>query len=963
MSLLRSSRPLQVLLGIIGLVLTTFLFAPDLLVEYLWLGELGYEGVFWTIRTTQVVLFLIVFAVAGLYFGGNFLLLLRRIPPLWASQWAQGGEAPTVGGEPLTRDRLKRFAYVLAAVLSLLFATGFSGRWDDVLRFWYAASYGQADPIYGHDLAFHMLELPFIQALQSAVVGLAFLGLLVLGTSYVVAGEIGIQNGQFRVKEGPLRHLGGNVILLLLGWAVGFYLDRFEMLQEGGGGAVFGAGYTDINVVLPALWLMIGATLTLAGLVAYNLYRRNLRLLGFGVLGYVVVLVGALVAAPALVTQVTVLPSEFQMEKPYLEHNIEMTREAYGLEDFKEESYPAKPSLPPDAVADNQETIDNVRLWDPRLLIDTYRQLQEIRLYYEFYSVDVDRYMIDGDYRQVMVSPRELTQQLPEDTWDNRHVRFTHGYGSVANLVAREGTEGDPEFLARDIPPQTEHEALDVEDPSMYYGENTPHYRTVPAGNPDGEPLELHYPKSGENVYTRYEGDGGVSVGSFWKQLLFSYFLGDFNILLTNYIEDNSRIQFWNRVPERVNRVAPFLKLDNDPYLVLGDDRQYWMVDAYTTSNSFPYSEPIRDQRNYQGTRYIRNSVKVVVDAYSGEVSLYVANPDDPILQTYQKIFPDLFQPLDAMPERLQDHIRYPQDFFEMQVERYRRYHQTQPQVFYNNEDLWTRPKEQYADRQRRMEPYYILTDLPGERADEGTTEKGLEFMLMLPMTPEGRDNMISWVAARSDPPNYGEVVVYDLPKERLIRGPNQIESRIDQDTEISRQLSLWDQRGSNVIRGNLIVVPIEESFLYVEPIFLVAEEIQIPEMQRVIAATDQRVAMKQTLRQSLNSVLGEEVVETRQKALANMQQAAGAAQRASPQRIEELEEAKDLIKKARTALQDGDFAQFGERFKKLENVLNEVSLSDTTTAPAAPTPSSGVDTTAAPASPASADTVSAGRY
>lgn len=949
--MLRSSRLFQILLGIVGVILTTLLVAPDLVVEYLWLGELGYSEVFWTIRTTQVVLFLIVFAVAGLFFGGNFHLLLRRIPPLWASQWAQEGKAPELGGEPLTRGRIKRFAYVVAAVLSLLFATGFSGQWDGLLRYWYAVPYGQADPIYGHDLAFHMLELPFIQVMQSAVVGLAFLGLLVLTTGYVVAGEIGVENGQFRVQEGPLRHLGANVILLLVGWAWGFYLDRFEMLQEGGSGTVFGAGYTDINVVLPVLWIMIGATLALAALVAYNLYRRNLALLGFGVVGYVVLLVGGLVLAPSLVTQVTVLPSELQKERPYLEHNIDMTREAFGLDDFKEESYPARPDLPPDAVAENQETLDNVRLWDPRLLIDTYRQLQQIRLYYEFYDVDVDRYEIDGDYRQVMVSPRELTQQLPEDTWDNRHVRFTHGYGSVVNLAAREGTAGDPEFLIRDIPPQTNEEALKVEEPAMYYGENTPDYRIVPAGAP-GDSLELDYPKSGENVYTRYDGEGGVSVGSFWKQLLFSYYLGDFNILLTNYIKDDSQIQFWNRLQERVNKVAPFLEYDKDPYLVMGGDRQYWIQDAYTTSTSFPYSEPIRGQRGYEGTRYIRNSVKIVVDSYSGDVSFYVTDPDDPLLQTYQNIFPDLFKSLNEMPERLRDNIRYPQDLFEMQVERYRRYHQTEPKVFYNNEDLWTRPKEQYDGRQQRMEPYYILTDLPGENSS------GLEFMLMLPMTPDGRDNMISWMAARSDPPNYGEVVVYDLPKDRLIRGPNQIESRIDQDTEISRQLSLWDQRGSNVIRGNLIVVPIENSFLYVEPIFLVAEEIKIPEMQRVIAATDQKVAMRQTLRQSLNDVLGEQVVETRKQALNQMEQAAGAAQAAAPEQIEGLEKAKELIQEARTALQDGDFATFGERFGELEEALNDVPLPDTTGAPTAPTPvTDTMGTSAAPSPDTSAAT------
>jgi len=937
MSFLPSSRILRAILAVIGIVLTVFLVAPELVIEYFWMEELDYEGVFWTIRGTQVVLFLLVFVVAALYFGVNFNMLLGRIPPLWASRWSEGGEAPQLGGKPLTRDRLKRVAYVIAGLLSLLFATGFSGRWNDLLRFWYAGSYGEADPVYGYDLAFHMLELPFLQALQSAVVGLAFLGLLALATGYVIAGEIGVQDGQIQVSAPSLRHVGVNIILLLLGWTWGFYLDRYEMLQEGGG-TVYGAGYTDINAVLPALWVMIVATLVLAGLVAYNLYKRDLRLLGYGVVGYLVLLLVGLVAIPSLVTQLTVLPSELDRERPYLQHNIDMTREAYNLEEFTEHSYAARPTLSPTAIEDNQETIDNVRLWDPRLLIDTYRQLQEIRLYYEFYNVDVDRYTIDGDYRQTMMSARELTQQLPEDTWDNRHVRFTHGYGSVANLVAREGTGGDPDFLIKDIPPQTEHEALDVEDPSLYYGERTPHYRIVPADDPNGDqPLELHYPKSGENVYTRYEGDGGVNVGSFWKQLLFSYYMGDFNILLTEYISDDSQIQFWNRVGERVRRVAPFLSFDRDPYIVAGDDRHYWIQDAYTTSSSFPYSEPIRNQQGYEGTRYIRNSVKIVVDAYDGDVSLYVSDPTDPIIRMYQEVFPDLFQPLDAMPETLRDHIRYPQDYFEMQVDRYRRYHQTQPRVFYNNEDLWTRPQEQYAGRERTMEPYYILTDLPGEQA------AGLEFMLMLPMTPDGRDNMISWIAARSDPPNYGEVVVYELPKDRLIRGPNQIESRIDQDTQISQQLSLWDQRGSNVIRGNLIVVPIEDSFLYVEPIFLLAQDIQIPEMQRVIAANEQRVAMEPTLRQSINAIMGETVAPTREEALAQMEEAAGAAQAAAPEQVEGLERAKELIQEAREALSGGNFGTFGDRFDELESVLDEIPLPDTTAVPSSPpTESSG---------------------
>jgi len=920
MSLLRSSRVLQVLLGALGVVLTVLLFAPNLVVEYFWMGELDFQSVFWTIRGTQVLLFVLVFVLTSLYFGGNFHFLIRNIPPLWASRWAQGGEAPEIGGEPLTRDRLKRLAYVIAGVLSLLFAAGFSGRWDELLRFWYAQPYGQSDPIYGIDLGYYMLELPFLQALQSGVVGLAFLGLLVLVTGYVIAGQIGIQDGEFQVDSGALRHLGANVILLLLGWTWGFYLDLYELLQEGGGGAVYGAGYTDVNVTIPALWAMIIATLVLAGLMAWNLYQERLRLLGIGALGYVVVLVVGLVLAPTLVTQLTVLPNELELERPYLKHNISLTREAFNLDEMQVQSYPARTNLTPEDIDQNRKTIDNVRLWDPRLLIDTYQQLQQIRTYYTFKDVDVDRYRIDGEMRQVMLSARQLTPRLPQGSrnWVNRHLQYTHGYGPVANLVARQGTEGTPEFLIKDLPPTETDSTLAVDNPALYYGEDVPTYRLV-----DTRSQELDYPRGDENVYTAYEGDGGVPVGSFWKKLLFSYFTGDFNILLTDYLTDESQIQIWNSINERVSRIAPFLKLDGDPYFVLSDKRQYWIQDAYTVSRSFPYSEPIRGQRGFEGVRYIRNSVKIVIDAYSGEVSFYVTNTKDPIIETYKKAFPGLFKPIEEMPSNLREHVRYPEDLFSMQIERYARYHMTEPQVFYNNEDLWTRPKEQYSGRQRLMEPYYIMTKLPGQEEQQ--------FMLMTPMTPEDRDNMIAWIAAKSDPPNYGELVTYQLPKEKLIYGPNQIESRIDQDTEISRQLSLWDQRGSKVIRGNLIVVPIEESFLYVEPIYLIAQQIQIPQMQRVIVSYGNRVAMKKTLRQSLNTVMGQQVVQTRQQAVAAVQKAAKQAQAAAPQQVEELQRAQELVQEARKALESGNFADFGSRFEELEQVLDEVPTPDTT--------------------------------
>ena len=933
MSIVPKSRIAQVLLGIVGLVLTLLLFSPGLFVEYLWMSELGFVGVFKTILVTQVSLFLVVLLIAAAFFVLNFRTLVDGLPPSWSASFGTEGEGRQA--PPLTRGRIRRLAYTIGGILSLLFAAGFAGQWDAILRYFYAVPYGQTDPVYGHDLSFYMLELPFVQAIQSGVVGLAFLGLLTLVTGYILAGEIGVKNGQFQLPKRVVRHLGINTILLLLGWAWGFYLDRYEVLMEGGG-AVFGAGYTDIHVTIPALWVMVFATMLLVLLVAVNLFQRRLRVLGLGVATYVVTLVIALIVAPSLVTQFNVTPNELTVESPFLEDNIRLTREAFDLNDIREESYPARTNLTPEDITSNRETIRNIRLWDPRLLIDTYSQLQQIRLYYEFNNVDVDRYQLEDGYRQVMLSARELTQSLPQgsNNWVNRHLQFTHGYGAVANLVAREGTEGSPDFLVKDLPPVASDSALAVDQPAIYYSETANTYRLV---NTNEE--EFAYPQGDDNVYISYAGEGGVVLDSFLKELIFAYYLGDFNILLSGELNKNSRIQIWNRIQERVRKIAPFLQLDADPYIVLNDRRQFWMQDAYTTTRSFPYSEPIRGFGQYNGIKYIRNSVKAVIDAYEGDVSFYVSDPDDPLIQTYQNIFPSLFQPLDAMPEGLQSHIRYPQDLFEIQIERYRRYHMKTPRVFYNNEDLWTRPVEQYDENQRIMDPYYIMSKLPGD--DQ------LQFMLMTPMTPENRDNMIAWVAAQSDPPNYGNLVVYKLPKEKLIYGPNQIESRIDQNPEISQQLSLWDQQGSRVVRGNLIVVPIEESFLYVEPIYLIAENLKIPQLRRVIVAYGENVSMEVSLREALNVVLGREILRV-QDDIAEAAELPSPSQRPSneqtPSAAQELREARSLLQEARSALQDGDFARFGERLDALESVLDRGASQ---TQPTGPAPA---DTSAVPA-------------
>jgi len=471
-------------------------------------------------------------------------------------------------------------------------------------------------------------------------------------------------------------------------------------------------------------------------------------------------------------------------------------------------------------------------------VLQAFRQTQEMRLYYRFYQVDVDRYLLPGEgYRQVMVSGRELSEQVFQQarTWVNQYLEFTHGYG-LAMCYVSETTEGHlPRMVVKDVPPESP--LLKISRPAIYYGEHMAGYRIVKTGVE-----EFDYPQGDKNVYTRYAGTGGIPLSSFWRKLLFGWQLVDTNILMSNYITPESRVQLYRTVRERVGRIAPFLSLDPDPYLVVSEGRLFWIQDCYTTSSRYPYSDPYTSSLNY-----IRNSVKAVIDAYNGSVSFYVSDPDDPLLSAYARAFPAVFKPLAGLSEDLTAHIRYPEDIFRIQIDRLMTYHMTDPRVFYNREDVWALPSQKRAAESAPMDPYYTLIRLPGQ-------EK-LQFLLMLPMTPFKKENMVAWIAAGCDRPDYGRLVTYRLPKDRLIYGPTQIEAMIDQEPTISQQLSLWDQRGSRVIRGNLLVIPIENSFLYVEPVYLIAEEVNIPQLIRVIAAYSNRVVMQPTLDEAIKAV------------------------------------------------------------------------------------------------------------
>jgi uncharacterized membrane protein (UPF0182 family) len=621
-----------------------------------------------------------------------------------------------------------------------------------------------------------------------------------------------------------------------------YYLDRYALLN-GDNGVVIGAGYTDLHVALPALWLLIVLALIAAVICWVNVRARGYRL---PLAAVTLVFASSFVLsdlAPALVQRIIVKPSELQLEKPYIERNIALTREAYNLHQITVKSFPVEENLNFNSIETNRATIDNIRLWDWQPLMDTYRQMQEIRTYYKFNDVDVDRYWLDGTYQAVTLAAREVEPSLlPQNaqTWVNRHLLFTHGIGAIMSPATRKTSEGLPVFYLQNIPPVATG-GPQITEPRIYFGERSSDYVIVKTSTP-----EFDYPNGKDNAYASYAGRDGIALEGSARRLLFAWYFEDLNVLVSRYLGPESRIMFRRSIRDRVNTIAPFLGLDRDPYLVISGGRLFWIQDAYTTSKYFPYSEPVRSR----AFNYIRNSIKIVIDAYEGTVGFYLVDPSDPVARTWQAIFPGLFKPFDSMPNDLQKHIRYPEDLFRVQAEMYRAYHMDSAEVFYNREDFWQLPRQPSEGGSVAIVPYYIIMRLPGEAQ--------AEFFLMLPMAPSQRENMIAWLAARCDPPDYGKLIVYEFPKDKLVYGPFQIEALINQSTEISQQLTLWNQRGSRVIRGHLIVIPIENSILYISPLYLRAESGQLPELKRVIGAYRDRVVMEETLAEALAALFRE---------------------------------------------------------------------------------------------------------
>ena len=901
-----------IIIGIIFLICLILLeLVVSFLVDWLWFSEIGYLDVFWTTIVAEVEIFIAVFIATSIILWANGLLALRfaqsrRDHGPADFEWKSASTTTLPDALEFTRHRLpwRVVVPVGACFLAMLVAWGEVDNWRVFLQFLYQVPFGANDPVYDKDISFYLFTLPALVAIKNWLVFTLFLSVLFVAAIYWVHGDIEYTAQRRSMSPRPIAH--GSVLLgfffVVKAWSYG--LERYQLLY-GDNGVVVGASYTDIHVGLPVLWLLIGLSIIAAIAAWANVKVRTFRI---PVAAVVLVFGGSFVffgVFPAFFNRVFVKPNELQLEKPYIQRNIELTQLAYNLHQITAKPFPAEKDLTFKTLETNKATIDNIRLWDWHPLTDAYVQLQEIRTYYKFHDVDVDRYWLDGAYQSVMLSARELKSSLlppNAQTWVNSHVLFTHGNGIVMSPVTRSTTDGLPVFYLRDIPPISTG-GPEIREPRIYYGEETDTYVLVKGSTP-----EFDYPKGKENIYATYDGTGGIPIGGVLRKNLFAWYFGDINLLLSSYITGESRIMIRRDIRERVRTIAPFLRLDRDPYLVISTGKLYWMQDAYTTSNYFPYAQPVQRL----DLNYIRNSVKVVIDAYNGSVDFYLIDAADPIARTYQRIFPDLFKPFATMPPDLQTHIRYPEDLFRIQAQVYQAYHMEAAEVFYNREDLWQFPREPGGGGITFMNPYYIIMRLPAE--------PHAEFFLMLPMVPSRRDNMIAWLAARCDPPDYGKLIVYEFPKDKLVYGPFQIEALINQNTEISQQLTLWNQMGSRVIRGNLLVIPIEDSILYVSPLYLRAEQGQLPELKRVIAAYGDRVVMKETLAQAL-SALFETDVAPRGASLGTPLAATPAAQ---------AHDALDHYNQAIERLKSGDWAGFGTELDAMRGLLENLSRQST---------------------------------
>jgi uncharacterized membrane protein (UPF0182 family) len=864
--------------------------------DWLWFQEVGYTRIFTTALSVKLLL--------GVLSGGIFSLLVYVNVKI-AAQTLRGlrflelDNTIELPSPELIDPLLRRLLLPACLLLGLLAGPQGAGQWESLLLFFNSVPFGIADPLFGRDIGFYVFQLPMLAGLYHWLTILLILTFAATASTYVLYRGIQYGRNGLALSRRARIHLLALAAIILLVKAAGYYLDGFELLYSSGG-AAYGAGYTAINATLPVLRALVFVSVIGAALTLFQIARPGLKYLYAGVGIVVLVHIAGLGLYPSFLQRFRVAPNEVAAERPFIRRAIEFTRRAYGLDKIDAKEFPADEQLSAADLKRNDATLKNIRLWDHRPLLATYAQLQEIRPYYKFVDVDNDRYLIDGSPRQVMLSARELSyQHLPSRIWINEHLTYTHGYGVVFGPVNQVTPEGLPEFFIKDIPPVSAKTALKVTRPEIYYGELANDYVFVKT-----KAQELDYAAGEKNIYTNYEGKGGVPVRSFWRKLLLSFRFAALKIALSSDIAPESRILYYRQIHERVAKIAPIIQFDRDAYLVIAEGgRLFWIIDGYTTSDRYPYSEPTPRIGNY-----IRNSVKAVIDAYNGTVDFYLSAPDDPIIQAYGRIFPGMFKPMEAMPEELRAHVRYPQDLFAIQARMYATYHMQDPQVFYNKEDVLSVPHRNLDGREVEVEPYYTIMRLPGETKEE--------FILLLPFTPNKRDNMRAWLAARSDPPHYGKLTALNFPKAKLIYGPKQIDARIDQDPVISQQLSLWNQRGSQVIRGSMLAIPIEASLLYVQPLYLAAEKGSLPELKRVIVAFGNQIAMEETLEQAVERIFSGRAAQAK---------AVLAAPQAGANAKDLARQALDRFARAQEFLRQGNWAGFGDELKRVEGLLKEM--------------------------------------
>jgi uncharacterized membrane protein (UPF0182 family) len=863
--------------------------------EIWWFEDLGYSSVFWTILKARWLVAL----------AGGLLFFVVALANLTAVMWNRR-RLDVVGGLAMPvpvrhPDSLWLWILVAAAVVGVLGGVSGYSQWHVVLAHFNALPFGVEDPFFGKDVGFYIFNLPFMRLIQQHL-WVAFIAALALSAvMYFIFGDLRFTERRIIASRRARVHISILAAVLFALKALSYRIDMWNLMYSPRG-AAFGASYADIHAQVPAYKALIAVALVGAGLSLTGLVIRNFRWIGYAVAGMALMSLAVGYAYPTFIQQFTVSPNEIAYEEPFIEKNIKFTRDAFDLNNIDIIEYPADDLLTSEDILNNPDTVANLRLWDYRVLKDTFSQVQEIRMYYRFNDVDIDRYVVNGELRQVLLSPRELdVGLLPAEarTWVNLRLKYTHGYGVVMSPSREVTGDGMPAFYFKGVPPRTTTDLL-LERPEIYFGELTNQYIIVNTKEP-----EFDYPRPDSEVLepTFYQGEAGIRLDSFFKKLAFTIRFTDYQILVSGALAPESRLIMRRNIADRVERIAPFFLYDKDPYIVLADGKLYWIIDGYTVSSNHPYSQP----DSVMKVNYMRNAVKAVIDAYDGTTTFYRADDRDPILKMYESIFPDLIKPMDEMPSAIKRHIRYPQDLFMVQARMLKTYHMTDPKVFYNKEDYWEIPSEIYGDREIPVEPYYILVSLPGETITE--------YVHMIPFTPRGKPNMVAWLAVRCEPERYGRMLLYKLPKDKHIPGPMQVESLISQNPEIAEAMTLWGQAGSQVIRGNLVTIPMDGSFLYVEPLYIQAERVRIPELKRVLMYSGGQVVMGTGVEDALNKLVGR-VVEPPDGEPVPGEEAG----------IPDLvRRANEVWSEAQARLRSGDWAGYGALMDELGEILRQL--------------------------------------